>query len=128
MIDGVGVWWNRQDACCPLAVIARFECDLLSERVKSGLAAARARETKRGRQPDQRCTGNKVAEKVIAAVMEGRSCRWIARDLAMSKKTGLEIIKSDRQAPYGTTLRGLRPATPMWWIAGQQKAADRHGP
>jgi DNA invertase Pin-like site-specific DNA recombinase len=34
-----------------LAGIAQFERDLLSERVKSGLAAARARGKKLGRQP-----------------------------------------------------------------------------
>ena len=37
-----------------LAGIAQFESDLLSERVKSGLAAARARGKKLGRQPGQR--------------------------------------------------------------------------
>lgn len=37
-----------------LAGIAQFERDLLSERVKSGLAAARARGKKLGRQPAQR--------------------------------------------------------------------------
>lgn len=81
-----------------LAGIAQFERDLLSERVKSGLAAARARGKKLGRQPGHRPTADKVAEKVITAVAEGRSYRWIARDLAISKNTVLEIMKRHRQS------------------------------
>ena len=81
-----------------LAGIAQFERDLLSERVKSGLAAARARGKKLGRQPGQRPKADKVAEKVIAAAAEGRSYRWIARDLAISKNTVLEIMKRYRKS------------------------------
>ena len=50
-----------------LAGIAQFERDLISERVKSGLAAARARGKKLGRQPGQRPKSDKLAPKVIAA-------------------------------------------------------------
>ena len=78
--------------------IAQFERDLLSERVKSGLAAARARGKKLGRQPGQRPKSDKVAEKVVNAVAVGRSYRWIARDLAISKNTVLEIMKRHRQS------------------------------
>jgi putative DNA-invertase from lambdoid prophage Rac len=81
-----------------LAGIAQFERDLLSERVKSGLAAARARGKKLGRQPGQRPTADKVADKGIAAVAEGRSYRWIAQDLAISKNTVLEIMKRYRKS------------------------------
>jgi putative DNA-invertase from lambdoid prophage Rac len=80
-----------------LAGIAQFERDLLSERVKSGLAAARARGKKLGRQPGQRPIADKLADKVTKAVAEGRSYRWIARDLAISKNTVLEIMKRHRQ-------------------------------
>lgn len=80
-----------------LAGIAQFERDLLSERVKSGLAAARARGKKLGRQPGQRPKADKLAPKVIQAVAEGRSYRWIARDLGISKNTVTEIIKRHRQ-------------------------------
>lgn len=62
-----------------LAKITHFERDLLSERVKSGLAAARGK--KLGRQPGQRPKSNKLAPKVIQAVADGRSYRWIARNL-----------------------------------------------
>lgn len=81
-----------------LAGIAQFERDLLSERVKSGLAAARARGKKLGRQPGQRPKSDKLADKVTTAVAEGRSYRWIARDLAISKNTVLEIMKRHRQS------------------------------
>lgn len=81
-----------------LAGIAQFERDLLSERVKSGLAAARARGKKLGRQHGQRPKSDKLAPKVIQAVAEGRSYRWIARDLGISKNTVLDIMKRHRQS------------------------------
>lgn len=80
-----------------LAGIAQFERDLLSERVKSGLAAARARGKKLGRQPGQRPKSDKLAPKVVQAVAEGRSYRWIARDLGISKNTVLDIMKRHRE-------------------------------
>lgn len=76
-----------------LAGIAQFERDLLSERVKSGLAAARARGKKLGRQTGQRPKSDKLAPKVVQAVEDGRSYRWIARDLGISKNTVLDIMK-----------------------------------
>lgn len=79
-----------------LAGIAQFERDLLSERVKSGLAAARARGKKLGRQLGQRPKSDKLAPKVVQAVEEGRSYRWIARDLGISKNTVLDIVKRNR--------------------------------
>ncbi|WP_417246843.1 recombinase family protein [Celeribacter sp.] len=80
-----------------LAGIAQFERDLLSERVKSGLAAARARGKKLGRQPSQRPKSDKLAPKVLQAVAEGRSYRWIARDLGISKNTVTDIVRRHRQ-------------------------------
>ncbi|MEJ8562348.1 recombinase family protein [Yoonia sp. GPGPB17] len=82
-----------------LAGIAQFERDLISERVKSGLAAARERGRKLGRQPGQRPKSDKLAPKVLAAVEEGRSYRWIARDLGISKNTVLTIVKRHRENP-----------------------------
>lgn len=81
-----------------LAGIAQFERDLLSERVKSGLAAARARGRKLGRQPGQRPKSDKLAAKVLELVAEGRSYRWIARDLGISKNTVGDIVKRQRQS------------------------------
>ena len=59
-----------------LAGIAQFERDLLSERVKSGLAAARARGKKLGRQPAQRSKSDRLAPKVLHAIVGGKSYRW----------------------------------------------------
>ncbi|MXW45846.1 MAG: DNA resolvase [Gammaproteobacteria bacterium] len=81
-----------------LSGIAQFERDLISERVKSGLAAAKARGKKLGRQPGQRPKSDRLAPKVLQAVSEGRSYRWIARDLGISKNTVLDIVKRHRQA------------------------------
>lgn len=80
-----------------LAGIAQFERDLLSERVKSGLAAAKARGKKLGRQPGQRPKSDKLAPKVMALIEDGRSYRWIARDLGISKNTVLDIVKRARE-------------------------------
>lgn len=80
-----------------LAGIAQFERDLLSERVKSGLAAAKARGKKLGRQKGQRPKSDRLAPKVLELIEEGRSYRWIARDLAISKNTVGDIVKRHRQ-------------------------------
>ena len=80
-----------------LAGIAQFEQDLLSERVKSGLAAARARGKKLGRQKGDRPKSDRLAPKVIKAVEAGKSYRWIARDLGISKNTVADIVKRHRQ-------------------------------
>lgn len=76
-----------------LAGIAQFERDLMSERIKSGLAAAKARGKKLGRQKGQRPKSDRLAPKFMAMIEEGRSYRWIARDLGISKNTVLAISK-----------------------------------
>ena len=78
---------------------AQFERDLLSERVKSGLAAARARGKKLGRQPAQRPKSERLAPKVLHAIVGGKSYRWIARDLGISKNTVADIVKRHRANP-----------------------------
>ena len=83
-----------------LAGIAQFERDLLSECVKSGLASARARGKKLGRQPGQRPKSDRLAPKVLHAIDGGKSYRWIARDLGISKNTVAE--------PPGTRLLDTR--------------------
>ena len=80
-----------------LAGIAQFERDLMSERIKSGLAAAKARGKKLGHQKGQRLKSDRLAPKVMQLINEGRSYRWIAKDLRISKNTVGEIVKRQRQ-------------------------------
>ena len=79
-----------------MASFAEFERDLISERVKSGLAAARARGKKLGRQPGQRIKSDRLSPKVIRLVEDGFSYRVIASQLKISKTTVTEIVKRSR--------------------------------
>ena len=89
-----------------IAGIADFERELLQERIRSGIAAAKARGKRLGRQPGQRPKSDRLTPKVLALVAEGRSYRLIGRELGLSKNTVVEIIKRDRavqpraEAPY----------------------------
>ncbi len=80
-----------------LAGIAQFERDLISERVKSGLAAAKARGKKHGRQPGHRPKPDKLAPRVLVAVNEGQSYRRIARHLGISRNTVAAIVRRHRE-------------------------------
>ena len=79
-----------------IAGIADFERELLQERIRSGIAAAKARGKRLGRQPGQRPKSDRLAPKVLALVADGRSYRPIARELDLSKNTVLEIVKRNR--------------------------------
>ena len=80
-----------------MAALAEFERDLVSERVRSGLAAAKARGKLLGRRPGQRIKSDPLAPKVIQMVEAGTAYRTIAHDLKLSKTTVTEIVKRYRE-------------------------------
>ena len=84
-----------------LSGIAEFEHGLTSERVISGMAAAKAKGKKLGRQLGQRPKSDRLAPRVLAFAGEGRSYRWIARELSISKNTITEIVKRHRDENLG---------------------------
>jgi putative DNA-invertase from lambdoid prophage Rac len=79
-----------------LASLAEFERDLLRERVRSGLAAARARGVKLGRQAGQRPKSDRLGPKVLSMIDEGRSYRDVAKQLKLSKNTVADIVRRAR--------------------------------
>jgi DNA-binding NarL/FixJ family response regulator len=78
--------------------LAEFERDLLRERVRSGIVAARKRGVIFGRRPGQRVKPDRFTPEVLKFVGEGKSYREISHRLGLSKKTVLDIVKRDRAA------------------------------
>ncbi len=81
-----------------LAGLAEFERELLRERVRSGLVAAKARGKRLGRQPGQRPKSDRLASTVLALVAQGRSYRRIGRELGLSKNTVAAVVERHRMA------------------------------
>ena len=81
-----------------LAGIAEFERALTQERIRSGIAAAKARGKQLGRQPGQRPKSDRLAPRVLALVAQGRSYRLVGREVGLSKNTVADIVKRARAA------------------------------
>ena len=84
-----------------IAGVADFERELIQERIRSGIAAAKARGKRLGRQPGQRPKSDRLAPKVLALVAERRSYRLIGRELGLSKNTVADIVKRNRTRQPG---------------------------
>ena len=85
-----------------MASLAEFEHDLLRERVRSGIAAAKARGQAFGRRAGHR-PSDKVALEVLRLVREeGFSQRQAAERLGISKTTVNGIVKRSRQQGPGS--------------------------
>lgn len=78
-----------------LAGISEFERSLLQERIHSGLDNARAADKTLGR-PLGTTTTHKYKNKVLCYREAGKSYRWIAKDLQISKNTVSKIIHTSR--------------------------------
>jgi DNA invertase Pin-like site-specific DNA recombinase len=81
-----------------MAALSEFERDLLRERVRSGIAAAKKRGVAFGRRSGQRVKADRFAPKVLKLVGERQSYREIRHRLGLSKNTVLGIVKRDRAA------------------------------
>jgi DNA invertase Pin-like site-specific DNA recombinase len=68
------------------------------ERLRSGIASAKARGCVFGCRPGQRIKSDRLAPKVLALVDQGVAYRRIARELGLSKNTVTDIVKRSSQA------------------------------
>jgi putative DNA-invertase from lambdoid prophage Rac len=78
-----------------LAAIAEFERELICDRVASGLAAAKARGVKLGRQKGF-CPSHRHKNKVLALSQDGYSYRRIGDKLGISPTTVMNIVRRNR--------------------------------
>jgi len=82
-----------------MAGLAEFERDLIRERVRSGMAAARTRGIKFGRRPGQTTASvQSKTNQVLRLTQEGHSYRAIAKRLKLSKNTVMRIVQDSRIA------------------------------
>jgi DNA invertase Pin-like site-specific DNA recombinase len=84
-----------------MASLAEFEHDLLRERVRSGIAAAKARGQTFGRKPGYRPSDRHAPEVLRLADEESLSQRAIAARLKISKTTVNQILNRDAPADVG---------------------------
>lgn len=83
-----------------MSSLAEFERDLLRERVRSGLATAKARGKILGRKHGER-PSDKLAPKVLELFNKGSSYRQIADEVKLNKDTVMAIVKRNQQQCLG---------------------------
>jgi DNA invertase Pin-like site-specific DNA recombinase len=93
-----------------LAGIAEFERELIQDRIRSGIAATKARGKRLGRRPSHRPKSDRLAGKVLALVQQGRSYRLVGREVGLSKNTVADIVKRGRKADQAPQHREEMPA------------------
>lgn len=86
-----------------LAVVSEFEGDLLQERVRSGLARAKANGKVLGRKKGFAPTVKLYKARVLKMRSENRSLRWIAKELQIDPKTVAKIVKLSSDEQSSTT-------------------------
>ena len=89
-----------------MASLAEFEHELLRERVKSGIAAAKARGQRFGRAKGYRPSDERAPEVIRLADEERFSQRAIAARLGISKTTVNEILKRRSRQVSGSSSSG----------------------
>ena len=97
---------HRRMMATLLAGIAEFERELTQERIRSGIAAAKARGKRLGRLPGQRPKSDRLAPKVLALIAQGRSYRLIGREVGLTKNTVAEIVRRNRIASLNALSAG----------------------
>ena len=107
-----------------LAGIAEFERELTQERIRSGIAAAKARGKRLGRQPGQRPKSDRLAPKVLALIAKGRSYRLVGREVGLSKNTVADIVKRSRPIPLAIMLLCFA-GVPAWAQSASDTVAAR---
>ena len=101
-----------------MAALAEFERDLFRERIKSDIAAAKARGKRLGRQPGQRPSDRK-AKKVLKLAEAGLSYRLIGRHVGLSKNTVGAILQRARAAMKASDTHSGR-------VSAARGARDEH--
>lgn len=82
-----------------LAGLAEFERDLIRERVRSGMATAKSRGQRFGRQPGYiPAQVQEKKSKVLELIQQGLSYRKVAEELGLSKNTVMRIVRDSQDA------------------------------
>ena len=81
-----------------MAALAEFERDLLRERIRSGIAAAKANGKTFGRKAGDRPKSDRQTPKVLHLLEKGSSYRAIAWELNLNKNTVMGIVHRNRKS------------------------------